>query len=47
MAAVVDVPPRQIGAVMSEVLRLSFPDADGEVVLVQPSKDAPPGGRLY
>lgn len=47
VAAVVNFPPRQIGPVMSEVLCLGFPDADGEVVLVQPSLDVPPGGRLY
>lgn len=47
VAAVVNFPPRQIGPVMSEVLCLGFPDAAGEVVLVQPSKDVPPGGRLY
>ena len=34
VAAVVNFPPRQIGPLMSEVLTLGFPDADGEVVLV-------------
>ena len=45
--AVVNFPPRQIGPVMSEVLVLGVPDADGEVVLLTPDKDVPIGGRLY
>ena len=45
--AVVNFPPRQIGPVMSEVLTLGVPDADGEVVLMAPDKDVPIGGRLY
>jgi tRNA-binding protein len=44
--AVVNVPPRQIGKVMSEVLVLGVPDADGEVVLVGPGHEVPVGGRL-
>lgn len=47
VAAVVNFPPKQIGKFMSEVLVLGFPDADGEVVLVQPSLSVPNGGRLY
>jgi len=47
VAAVVNFAPRQIGPFMSEVLTLGFPDADGEVVLVGPSRPAPDGGRLY
>jgi tRNA-binding protein len=47
VAAVVNFPPRQIGKFMSEVLTLGFPDAQGEVVLVQPSKATPNGGRLF
>ncbi len=47
VAAVVNFPPRQIGKFMSEVLTLGFPDEKGEVVLVQPSKDVPNGGRLF
>jgi tRNA-binding protein len=29
------------------VLTLGFPDADGEVVLIGPSRRTPNGGRLY
>ncbi|WP_447728049.1 tRNA-binding protein [Sphingomonas koreensis] len=47
VAAVVNFPPRQIGPMMSEVLTLGFPDADGKVVLFHPSVGVPNGGRLY
>lgn len=47
IAAVVNFPPRQIGPMMSEVLCLGFPDAEGEVVLVEPNLPVPIGGRLY
>lgn len=45
--AVVNFPVRQIGKVLSEVLVLGVPDAEGEVVLVAPDADVPLGGRLY
>lgn len=45
--AVVNFPPRQIGPMMSEVLTLGVPDADGEVVLLAPEQEVPLGGRLY
>ena len=45
--AVVNFPPRQIGKVMSEVLVLGMPDADGEVVLVRPDLPVPDGGKLF
>lgn len=45
--AVVNFPPRQIGKVLSEVLVLGVPDADGEVVLVAPDAEVPLGGRLF
>jgi tRNA-binding protein len=45
--AVVNFPPRQIGPVMSEVLVLGVPDADGEVVLIGPDHAVPLGGRLF
>ena len=47
MLAVVNFPPRQIGPMMSEVLTLGVPDADGEVVLLAPTLDVPLGGRLF
>lgn len=47
VAAVVNFPPRQIGPIMSEVLTLGFPDADGEVVLAGVDRDAVVGGRLF
>ncbi|RZJ42762.1 MAG: tRNA-binding protein [Brevundimonas sp.] len=47
VAAVVNFPPRQIGPVMSEVLTLGFPDAEGNVVLVGVDRDTPLGGRLF
>ncbi len=47
VAAVVNFPPRQIGPMRSEVLTLGFPDAEGKVVLVQPSHPVPNGGRLF
>ncbi|EKE44232.1 Methionine--tRNA ligase protein [Oceaniovalibus guishaninsula JLT2003] len=45
--AVVNFPPRRIGPVLSEVLVLGVPDADGHVVLVGPDREVPIGGRLY
>lgn len=45
--AVVNFPPRQIGKLLSEVLVLGVPDAEGEVVLIGPDQNVPLGGRLY
>lgn len=45
--AVVNFPPKQVGKVRSECLVLGVPDAAGEVVLVQPERAVPDGGRLY
>jgi tRNA-binding protein len=47
VVAVVNFPPRQIGPMMSEVLTLGVPDAEGEVVLLGPDKDVPLGGRMF
>ncbi len=47
VAAVVNFPPRQIGKFMSEVLTLGFPDGEGEVVVIAPSRPVPNGGRLF
>lgn len=44
--AVVNLPPRQIGPVRSEVLVLGFHDPQGRVVLAQPHIDIEPGARL-
>lgn len=47
IAAVVNFPPRQVGSVMSEVLTLGFPDANGAVVLFAPDQAVPLGSRLF
>jgi len=44
---VVNFPPRQIGPFISEVLTLGVPDKEGEVILIEPDKDVPIGGRLF
>ena len=44
---VVNLPPRQIGPTVSEVLTLGVPDGEGECILVSPERDVPLGGRLY
>jgi tRNA-binding protein len=46
IAAVVNLPPRQIGPMMSEVLTLGFPDATGRIVLIAPTQPVPNGARL-
>lgn len=45
--AVVNFPPRQIGPVLSEVLVLGLPDAEGAVVLIGPDQDVPLGGKMF
>ena len=47
VVAVVNFPPREIGPVRSEMLTLGFPDENGHVVLVTPSRVVPNGGRLF
>ncbi len=47
VAAVVNFPPRQIGPFLSEVLVLGFPDAKDRVVLIEPDRTVPNGGRLF
>lgn len=47
VVAVVNFPPKQIGPFMSEVLTLGVPDGDGGVVLLQPERDVPLGGRMF
>jgi len=43
---VVNLPSRQIGPVRSEVLTLGFVDAEGEIVLATPEREAPLGSKL-
>jgi tRNA-binding protein len=45
--AVTNFAPKQIGTFMSEVLVLGVPDEDGEVVLVEPGREVPVGGRMF
>jgi tRNA-binding protein len=45
--AVVNFPPRQIGPFMSEVLTLGVPDGEGAVVLLEPEREVPLGGRMF
>jgi tRNA-binding protein len=47
VVAVVNFPPKQIGPFMSEVLTLGVPDGEGAVVLLQPERDIPLGGRMF
>lgn len=45
--AVVNFPPRQIGPFMSEVLTLGLPDGQGNVVVINPERAIPNGGKLF
>ena len=48
--AVVNMPPRQIGPFLSEVLTLGVPDSHGAVVLLMPdapNADVPLGGKMF
>jgi tRNA-binding protein len=45
--AVINFPPRQIANFFSEVLLLGVPDAEGNVVLIEPQAEVPLGGRLF
>ena len=47
VAAVINFPKKQIGPFMSECLTLGFPDENGDVILIQPERHIPNGGRLY
>ncbi|GAA0000726.1 hypothetical protein BRDID11002_07260 [Bradyrhizobium diazoefficiens] len=40
-------PRARSGRSYRKLLTLGFPDADGKVVLVQPGKPVPNGGRLF
>lgn len=45
--AVVNFPPKQVGPFLSEVLTLGMPDDKGDIVLIRPDKDVPPGSRMF
>lgn len=45
--AVVNFPPRRVAGFRSEALVLGVPDGAGEVVLLQPEREVPLGGRVY
>ena len=45
--AVVNFPPKKIAGFTSEVLVLGAPDESGEVILLRPDSEVPPGGRMY
>ena len=47
VAAVLNFPPKQIAKVMSEILVLGFPDAEGRVVLAGVERPVPNGGKLF
>jgi tRNA-binding protein len=47
VVAVVNFPPKRIAGFKSEVLVLGVPDEDGEVVLLSPDLEVPPGGRMF
>ncbi len=47
IAAVVNLPPRQIGKFLSEVLTVGFADENGAVILFKPDKLVPNGSRLF
>ena len=46
VVGVVNFPPRQIGPFISEVLVLGACPAPGDVVLLTPDSDVPPGTRI-
>lgn len=45
--AAVNLGDRRIAGFASQVLVLGVPDPEGNVVLIQPDRDVPLGGRLY
>ncbi len=46
VVAVVNFPPKQIGPFVSEVLVLGAYDEAGQVILLRPDFDAPPGSKI-
>jgi tRNA-binding protein len=47
IVGVVNLPPRQIGPFVSDVLTLGVPDEHGAVVLLAPDANVPVGGRMF
>jgi tRNA-binding protein len=47
VVAAVNLGVRRVNGFPSEVLVLGLPDAAGNVVLLTPERDVPPGGRVY
>ncbi len=47
VVAAVNLGTRNIAGVASEVLVLGLPDPNGAVVLLQPEREVPLGGRVY
>ena len=47
IVAVVNFPPKRIGPFVSEVLTLGVPDENGGVVLLCPTQEVPPGGKMF
>jgi tRNA-binding protein len=47
VVAAVNLGVRKVNGFASEVLVLGLPDADGNVVLLTPDRDVPPGGQVY
>ncbi len=47
VVAVVNFPPRQIGPFMSEVLCLGASDEGGDIILLAPDSEVPPGARVH
>ena len=47
VVAAVNLGDRRIAGFNSQVLVLGLPNADGHVVLLEPERDVPLGGRVY
>ena len=47
VVAVTSLPPRRIAGFKSEVLVLGVPDVEGNVILLEPEREAPLGGRVF